>query len=116
MASDLPITRRDRRSHSILLSPTFSPSPFFRLPVLSVLVFFRFPHSDFRIQTIPTSEFIPFPFNLPFPQDFIHHGLGVGGRVGTGTVAAHMGGGLAFYDLQAIGVRGKFSQTFGIGA
>jgi hypothetical protein len=70
------------------------------------------PTSAFRL---PTSTF-PLP-NSPtvFPQDFIDHGLCVGGRVGTGTVAAHMGGGLAFYDLQAIGVPGKFGQTLGIG-
>ena len=49
-----------------------------------------------------------------FPHDFIDHGLCVGGRVGAGTVAAHVGGGLACYDLQAIGVPGKFSQTFGV--
>jgi hypothetical protein len=73
---------------------------------------FRIPTSDFRI---PPSTF-PLP-NSPtvFPQDFIDHGLCVGGRVGTGTVAAHMGGGLAFYDLQSIGVPGKFGQTLGIG-
>ena len=50
-----------------------------------------------------------------FAHDFIDHGLCVGGRVGAGTVAAYMGGSLAFDDLQAIGVPGKFSQTFGIG-
>ena len=37
-----------------------------------------------------------------FSFDFIAHGLAVRSRVGTGTVAAHMGGRLAFYDLQTI--------------
>ena len=63
-------------------------------------------NSPFRIPNSPTL----FAYNL------IDHGLCVGGRIGAGTVAANMGGGLAFYDLQAIGVPGKFSQAFGIGA
>ena len=39
---------------------------------------------------------------------------GVGGRVGTGTVAAHMGGSPACYNLQAVGIPGKFGQTLGV--
>ena len=76
---------------------------------------FHVPHSTFRIP-LPTSPFrIPVLFLL-FPHDLIDHGLGVGGRVGAGTIAAHMSGGLAFNDLQTVGIPGKLCQTSGIGA
>jgi hypothetical protein len=40
--------------------------------------------------------------------------LGIGGGIGAGTVAAYVGGGFAFDDLQPVCVSGKLSQSFGI--
>jgi hypothetical protein len=43
-----------------------------------------------------------------FSQEFIEHRLGIRCRSGAGTVAAYVGCGFTFNNLQAVGVSGKF--------
>jgi len=65
------------------------------------------PHFQFPV--IPYSQ-----FHLPFSQDSVYHYLGVSRGVSAGTVAAYVGGGLAFDDLQAVRISGKFGQSRGV--
>jgi hypothetical protein len=55
----------------------------------------------------PKSE-IPNPKSRWFAYEFIEHGLRIRCRAGAGTVAAYMGRGFTFNDLQPVGVSGKF--------
>jgi len=102
-------------------SPGLPAFPLVPSPHLSVLILFShlLIFSPSLLPSFPPSAF-PLPissysaFHLPFPQNPVHHHLGVSRGVGAGTVAAYMGDGLAFDDLQAVRVSGKFGQTRGV--
>jgi len=108
------------------------PHSDFRLPVIPPSHLLHLPNFIFSAFRLPTSDFQPFPpsqlffppsaFPLPnsnasvllFPQNLVHHHLGVSRGIGTGSVTAYVGGGFAFDDLQTVSVSGKFSQPLRI--
>jgi hypothetical protein len=101
--------------------PNFSSSPLPTFPT-SHLLFFRSALCALlsalclnNPQSINSfSYLLTFPPLFPFSQNPVQHNLGIGGGIGTGTVAAYVGGGLAFDNLQTIRVSGKLGQPFGI--